>query len=954
MRYLGLSFALAMMAGAVVVHAQEPEIVDETSEDPARPPPAGMGVVHGQLVDAQSGEALIEAEVTELASGKKTLTDIDGFYRLELPPGSYDLRFWYELHQARQVRGVRVQAGAVVKVDERLSAMEGSVDVVKVETEADTASTEGQLLGRKRAAAVGDSVGRAEIARTPDRNAAEAAKRVVGANVVGDRFVFVRGLGERYTNALLDGAPLPSPEPDRQTVPLDLFPAMMLENITIAKTFTPDVPGDFAGGSVQIQTRRLPTRFTIGGSLGVGINSQSTFRDSLTYRGSNMDFLGIDGGVRRLPPDIPDYKIDNGLPKDDGTKLGQDEVDAYGKSINAFMSNYRHMTPPDHGGSLVVGYGFEPYTDGRMGVMGAVTYGRSFEVREDEELRNFGIDPTTGELLPLNDLRVERGIDKVRWGTLGGFTWEMAPGQRIHLTGLYSRSADNQAIDIEGHHDEKGATIHETRLSFVSRALSFGQIRGEHELTDLAGAKLAWNASLAQADRDEPDTRAAVFQLDSTFGFLMVNDAQSGLHFFSDQGERTIAGGMDWTQPLEPGDKATSLKLGTSMSLRDRDFNARRFHFAPKGKSAAYTCAVFEWDPKCPNGIFLPDKIGPSLDLVENTRGNDEYDATLNVFAGYAMVDAWITDELRLVAGERIESSHQSIHSFDPWNPEANPIDAELDDTDFLPAASLTWAVLPQANLRLSATRTLARPQLREFAPFAFTDFFGGREVQGNPDLENTRIYNGDVRFEWFPSAREVLAASFFFKRFEAPIEQVITSSGARGTVTFQNAEGANLAGVELEARKNFDFIAEELRDLGIGANLTLAYSRVQLDPEAAAFVTSKARPLSNQTPFITNVSVFYENEDIGFAIRVLYNVSGRSIAQVGTQGLPDVYEQPRHQLDASAAQRLFEGFELKLNGTNLVNSPVRFTQGSDDDDANVIQSYRRGIGLNLTAAYTY
>jgi hypothetical protein len=264
-----------------------------------------------------------------------------------------------------------------VKVDERLSAMEGSVDVVKVETEADTASTEGQLLGRKRAAAVGDSVGRAEIARTPDRNAAEAAKRVVGANVVGDRFVFVRGLGERYTNALLDGAPLPSPEPDRQTVPLDLFPAMMLESITIAKTFTPDVPGDFAGGSVQIQTRRLPTRFTISGSLGIGINSQSTFRDSLTYRGSNMDFLGIDGGVRQLPPDVPDYKIDNGLPKDDGTKISQDEVDAYGRSINAYMSNYRHMTPPDHGGSLVVGYGFEPYTDGRIGVMGAFTYGRS-------------------------------------------------------------------------------------------------------------------------------------------------------------------------------------------------------------------------------------------------------------------------------------------------------------------------------------------------------------------------------------------------------------------------------------------------------------------------------------------------------------------------------------------------------------------------------------------------
>jgi hypothetical protein len=952
MKKLGFAIALVLAAGAARVHAQDP-LEEEVSEDPARPPPAGMGVITGRLVDA-AGEPLIEAEVKEMKSGKTTLTDLDGFYRLELPPGTYDLRFWYELHQARQVRGVAVQTGAVVKVDERLQPMEGAVDVVAVETEADTSSTEGQLLTRKRAAAVGDSVGRAEIARTPDRNAAEAAKRVVGADIVGDRFVYVRGLGQRYNNALLDGAPLPSPEPDQQTVPLDLFPATMLESITIAKTFTPDVPGDFAGGSVQIETRRIPTKLTFGGSLSIGINSQSTFRDGLTYRGSSMDFLGIDGGARELPSSIPDYRVTRRDKRPDGEFITPEELTAYGRDLNAYMSSQRAMIPPDHGGNLVVGHGFEPYDGGRIGFMGAITYGRSFELRPDMVIRTFSAPG--GVLTKRNDLTAEHAVDKVRWGALGGVTWELSPGQRLHLTGFYTRSSDNNVWEVEGFHEEKTAVLHETRLSFISRALAFGQLRGEHDFPDLDGAHLDWNAYLARADRDEPDTRATVYRFDSNFdSYTLVDDSQSGYHFFSGMGETTVGGGLDWTQPLEKGNAPTKVKLGTSMSSRSRSFSSRRFRFVPDGDAAAYSCPIQEWDPACSDQIFVPDKIGSSLILEEATRPDDDYDASLRVLAGYVMVDAALADDLRLVVGPRIESSKHDLTTRDRFLGVETPRTDE-SDTDILAAAGLTWAVTPQANLRLSATRTVARPQLRELSPTIYNDYFGGRQVQGNPDLEITRIYNGDVRFEWFPTSREVIAVSVFAKHFRDPIEQVILSSSGQGFVGYQNAKGANLAGIEIEARKSFDFVVDELADLSLVGNVTFTHSRVELDDttESGQQNTSKDRALSNQAPFIVNVALDYDNEDTGTRVRVLYNVSGASIHEVGTQGLPDIYRQPRHVLDASVSQRIVEGFELKATGTNLVNSPVRFTHGSDDDDEAVVNSYTRGVGVSLGASYTY
>jgi len=877
-------------------------------------------------------------------------------FRIELPPGTYELRIAYEQHRPVRVAGVVVTAGKIVRVDAALELDASSEeDVVETVVEIPHESVEGLLLERQRSANAGDSIGRAEIAKSNDKNAAEAAKRVVGANIEGSRFLFVRGLGERYTNALLDGFALPSPEPDRQAVPLDLFPAQILDSLEVVKTFTPDVPGDFAGGSVRIRTRRIPNDLVLAGSISLGFNTNATFADLPTYEGGSLDWLGIDDGTRSIPDAIPAYKVGRGIPKSDGSLQTRDDVATIGKSINSPMVTKTTVGPPAHSGSFVFSNAWAPSSDVRIGTMAALVYDRKFERRVDEIIANYTLAPTPdggSELTRANDLRVLRGIDHVSWGGLAGVTLELGKEHRFSLTGLHTRAADIEASELEGYHEERAARIHESRLSFVSRSLTFGQLSGEHTIHPLNDMVVSWGLGIARATRDEPDTRASVYQYDGTLDvWAFEDDSTSGSHFYATQGETTYSGTLDVKQPLGSSEHRVDMKVGGAVSVRARSFEARRFRFRPNRKGATPgfdLCPGATYDRNCPGALFTDENIASgALELEEGTRDNDGYDAGLGVYAAYAMVDADVAKGWRVVAGPRLEVSSQDITPFNPVSPDGERVTTDSGAPALLPSASLVWTPISKANVRASLTKTVARPQLRELAPFGFTDYFGGREVRGNPDLEETAIINADTRFEYFPSSREVVAVSAFYKRFEDPIEQIILPAGARGITSFVNAPSASLFGIELEARKNLDVIADVLRPFSVIGNVTFAHSSVGLDPATSALVTSKERPLSLQAPYVFNIALDFDEDDWGFRARALYNVVGPRLSTVGTNGLPDIYEEPKHQLDITLAQKIGRHVEVRASAQNLLDWPTRQTQG----DA-VVGEYRVGqtfsIGLGI------
>jgi TonB-dependent receptor len=387
------------------------------------------------------------------------------------------------------------------------------------------------------------------------------------------------------------------------------------------------------------------------------------------------------------------------------------------------------------------------------------------------------------------------------------------------------------------------------------------------------------------------------------------------------------------------------LKLGTLLTFRGRSFDARRFRFlrVPGADASVYRLS--------PDQLFTDANVGPALELEEWTRSTDSYTARYDVYAGYGMADVPITQRLRVVVGERVEASRQTVSSFDPFSAGAQSVETSLVRTDLMPSGSIIIKVTGESNIRLSATRTVARPQLRELAPFVFSDFFGAREVLGNPNLDRTGILNLDARFEIFPGSGEVLALSVFHKRFASPIEPIILPT-SRGVTSFQNAKGAVTTGVELEARKSLEFVSSSLKEVSLLSNLTVVYSRVELDAAQGGIQTSTSRPLAGQSPFVVNVAFDWNHEKTKTRARILYNVYGSRIAQVGQAGIPDLYEQPRHLVDLSFAQGVGDHVDLKATIENVLNSPVRYTQG--EDDTFLAQRYLVGTTAWLLATVTY
>lgn len=945
---LGLG-ALCVLGAPSLAFAQDPPAaVNEADEapDPARPPSTGKGVIWGVVTDQKTKQPVIEAQVTVMATGKKVVADLDGRYRIELQPGVWELRVWYEGYRSQRASRVVVTAGKVSRLDVALPP-DGKVveEVVEIDVTPDRASPAAQMELRKNAPHAGDAISAQEIARSPDRSAADAVRRIVGATVVDNKYVVVRGLGERYSNTLLNGVPLPSPEPDRQAVPLDIFPSLILSDINVAKTATPDMPADFAGGSVRIHTRELPREPFFQVNAWIGANTQATFANRLSYQGSSMDWLGIDSGARAFPSTIPDYKVARGLTKPDGSFITPEELAAHGRAINSVMTARPKLTPPNMRFNLAGGNTWKLGGGQEIGVVAAATYGRRFERRVSEALNTF-LAGATDTLRAANKPLGETGTDLVTWGTFAGLTWAPDKNNKISAIGLHSRASEDEARIVSGFNEERLANVTDTRLRFQSRSLTFGMLSGTHKIPAAGGAVIDWAGFLSHATSDEPDTRQTVYARDDVLGVdAWDRGTQSGSHFWAKQRETGVGGVLDWTQPLIKGDLPTKLQAGVLVNRKSRAFDARRFRYRDvKGFADLYNLPADQ--------LFTRENIGTALELEETTRPNDAYDASQMVFAAYVMADSWVLSRLRVTLGARVESAQQKMISFDPYAATLSQVESKLDDTDFLPSVNVVVKVARDMNLRLAASRTVARPQLRELAPFSFTDYFGAYEIVGNPDLSRTSIYNGDVRFEIFPGSGEVLAVSGFYKQFYAPIEQVILPSN-QGITTYRNAESARLFGAELEVRKGLGFIHPVIRELTVLANLTLVSSKVTIDPTQIGIQTNNERPLQGQSPWVVNAGLDFSPEKWGTRVRVLYNIFGPRIVQVGAFGLPDVYERPRHQLDLFAAQSIGKHFDVKLTVENLLDARWQRTQ-TTNAARYVVNEYRKGVTVFLGGEYTY
>ncbi len=886
----------------------------------------GTGTVTGIVRDSFNAMTLPVAPVTVVSTSRTVYTELDGAFSVEVPEGPQELRIGFNGYE-EEVVAVDIAAGQTVRLDVALSMERFAESVTVTATVEDVAlhTAEAQLVERRKSGVIADNLGSEEMKRNSDSNAASAMKRVTGLTVVDNQYVFVRGLGERYSNTTLNGAVLPTTEPDKRVVPLDLFPTGLIESVSVVKSYLPDKPADFSGGLVEIDPLAFPTAPVLRFSMSQGFTQGTTFEDGLTYRGGSLDVFGFDDGARGLPSAIPEAKVvRRGRFSDAGFR--PDQLEAMGESFSNVWSPVEDRIGQDQSYSFVAGNSWD-----KLGAIFSATWSRGHQ-STDEEQTYYSV--SGGNLDVQNDYDFRITESRASTGFIGNLAWKFSGGHRMSLENFYTHSSKNETRTFEGYNADVGENIRNSRLHWVEESILSSRLSGEHRFASMGNGVLEWGATLSQATRDEPDLRETLYEYNPSAGSLVLADeSQSGFRMFNDLTDTVREVGFDWSSFFTQwSGLPASVKFGPTLSVRERDFSSRRFRMAPRAAGIADLTLA-------PEQLFTPELIGPAFELREETRPTDAYAAEQQVAAFFGMMDLPLSDRLRLIGGARVERSAQLVDTFDPFSVGSETITAQLENTDLLPGFNLVYALSSASNLRLGYSHTVNRPEFRELAPFEFTDVVGGRAVVGNPNLERALIRNVDVRIETFPRTDEVLAISAFHKNFDNPIERVVQPTAQLRT-SYANALGARNAGVELEGRRRFGRISTS-------ANYTFVASRIELEQVAGQVQTSLERPLAGQSAHALNLTAGLALPAIEGSFRVLYNYFGDRIVDVGSLGLPDIYEEGRGSLDAVFQKNFGATWSLRASFDNLLDSEHRFTQGGQ-----VQRIFSLGRSFSISASW--
>jgi hypothetical protein len=903
--------------------------------------------LQGKVLDAATGAPLIGAQVTISGTDRGTVTDVDGRYRLDLDAGTHSIDVQYLGYGPKTVTGVVVTAGATTYQDVTLDpeAIEAEGIQVVISAAEERGSVMGALAHQRRSTNVVSGVSAEEISRAPDSNAADAVKRVTGTSLVGGKYVYVRGLGERYSTAQLDGVSLPTPEPDKRVLPLDIFPSSMVESLFTIKSYTADLPGDFAGGLVDIQTKDIPDQSFFSFNTGTGYHENLGDLDRPTYAGGGLDWLGFDDGTRSLPDAFPD-DIAFDTPREEraalhsqlegGFQAFTDPVD-FGDVDKSFGLSF---------GSPVGWFG----KDG--GYLVGLTYSNAANVREQSEFY-----PTLEEGTALYDYTTLLGSREVSLGAIGGYAIDLTPTSRLSLKTVFIHSAEDEARLVTGPFNQSTTGFARIqRFQFVERTLMNAHARFEHKASLLGDGRMEWEGSYGIALRDEPDTRSTFFVAQEPDGTFFFNEAGSNSRFFSELTDHMVTGGVKATSQFDwLADRAT-LMLGLGGSRSTRDFAARRFDYenaSPAGRTLR------------PTELFTSERIAAGdIQFLETTAPTDEYKGEELAAAAYASLGFGLAPELRATVGIRVEANETVVETFDPrLGAKIEGVSSELSTVEPLPTVTLEYDFAEQ-QLRAAASRTIVRPQFRELAPFRYDSY--QESTLGNPFLENGEIYNLDLRWSWYPSLGEIVSVGGFYKRFNDPIEVVrLPTAGTNlGTPEPYNGPSASTYGLEIEMRHDLGRWLP-IEGLAFASNATLAESTVKQDepievffgnPSAtepdilpAELFTNLERPMVNQSPYLLNGSLQYTTPSGGSGVALLYNLVGERLTQVGVRGFDDIYEATRHTLDLTLDHRLMSAIDLKVSAENITNSDIEFWLGDD-----TTQRYAPGRTYSVKASYSF
>jgi TonB-dependent receptor len=796
------------------------------------------------------------------------------------------------------------------------------------------------LTIQKNSIRVADGISAESIKKTPDRTAADVLKRISGASIQNNKFVIIRGLNDRYNTTYLNGSPLPSTEPDKKAISFDIFPSNMLDNLIIYKTASPDIPGEFAGGVIEINTKSAPDKNFQSISIGAGYNTITTGKKKLV--------------ANDIKASLPSY-----FPTStEFLAIQNDRTESNILKIADLAKNYQTDWSVDE-------ENFDPNTSFQF------TLGRYFKINEKQSLgllasltRNvnnfFGETERKSYETPgvlLEDFSDSSYMTTKLTGAILNLSLKLDTNNKISFKNLYSINAETKFTDRFGtktQGDIEPTITTSTNRLYTENKIYTGQLIGEHFFPE-DKIKLNWVGSYSNVQREVPSERRNTYQYirytDGTqstpaanFAINSVGADYPGSIFTSTNEESIYSSKIDASKKINFNDDfSADFKIGGIIQSRERTFEARQLGYIPfNGRVDGINWGDRTFSNTIPTltnatifnsanmGILSKSPNVSGLTLYEGTKGSDYYEADSNLEAGYIMIDN-IFKKFRVVWGVRLENYSQNLNSKSDVGETVTVDDSQLD---WLPSANFIYKLNSKQNLRLSASKTLNRPEFRELAPFIFFDNETRFSTEGTPELKITDIYNADLRYEIFPGQAQLFSVSAFYKKFENPIE---LQAMANNSNKYQNAESGTNYGVELEYRTLFSsvFRTEETKvwdDLTLNLNLAIIRSKVDITNIIASSVDT---PLQGQSPYVFNAGLQYANQEAGWSAALNTNRIGNRIAIHGNQtpgnDTPAYWEKSRTFLDLQIAKSFLDNkLELKFNCQNLLAQDFIFYQNNE------------------------
>jgi outer membrane receptor for ferrienterochelin and colicin len=904
--------------------------------------------IEGKVTDSKTGLPLTGVSVTLKNSTRGVSTNNDGRYVIGVNDTAQTTLVFSYNGVIKEVEGIELVSGRITNQDvelDQLTKTESEV-VVRSTSTSRKESAASVITFQKNTNTVASVIYAESIRRSPDKNTGEVLKRLPGASLQEGKFIIVRGLADRYNQAMLNGVLLTSTEPDRKTFSFDLIPASVIDNIIVNKAFVPELPGEWAGGLIQVNTKDIPAKSFFNIQIGTGFNTQSIgetlYRDG---QGGKTDWLGMDDGTRDLPSSYTTKSEFGILTKAEKTAIGKQLRNAW--APEAYKAPLNLSLQANGGFSTKV---FNKTLGGNIGLL----YSRSNRKQELVNRQN-NLNATTNTFDTVTFFNDARFVQDISWGGFGSLTLQLNPRNKISTRTLFNVNSPNSVIQRQGIDNARAEDLRGNEFTFKQNTFFTTQLSGEHNISK--PLKFKWYGAFNILDAYVPDQRRILYSktIDSAHPYRLLLSGTlsqaSGSRIYQSLSDYIYTGGGDLAYDFKLWDLKQTVKGGYMFQVKDRLFDAQLFaNNLPVNNDSLRLLPASQ--------VFAPENFGNGTDAkigFDAIQGKAyRYMANTILNAGFIQLDNQFSSKLRMVYGLRIEHYDQLVGSVK----KSDPRHTRSVVTDFLPGLNATFKLDRKKNIRFSASQTVIRPELRELSDLNLYDFELNASVQGKPTLKRTKVTNLDLRYELYPGSGEVFTAGVFYKFFKNPIEQLFDeASGGASTFSFQNLRQAISYGAEVELRKKLTFL-DQLKNFSFQINAAYIHSRVK---DTAYNVD---RTLQGQSPYVINAGLLYDLEAIGFNATLLFNQIGERIFLVGSiqggAGQPNIYEAPRPLLDLQLAKNVLKSKgEVKLNISDIINQRQHFYQNAEGDKTSFQKNtdanrFTRKFGTSVNATFSY